>query len=87
MQPHGVAPFPSDATSSVGTSGDSDSADMASYLSGRGRTEELMGGLWYANGVTLAHDGQSVLVVETMGFRVLQYRPFQCIGAVLGSAV
>ena len=38
-----------------------------------GRTSEVMTGLWYANGVALAHDGESVLVVETMGFRVLQH--------------
>ena len=32
-----------------------------------GRTSEVLSGLWYANGVVLAHDSQSVLVVETMG--------------------
>ena len=32
-----------------------------------------MNGLWYANGVAVAHDQASVLVVESMGFRVLQY--------------
>ena len=33
----------------------------------------MLAGLWYANGVTLAHDEQSVLVVETLGFRVVQH--------------
>eukprot|EP01047_Picozoa_sp_COSAG01_P041853 COSAG01_NODE_3619_length_5862_cov_3.208745_1_plen_394_part_00 len=43
------------------------------YTPATGRTEELLSGLWYANGVTVAHDGDSVLVVETMGFRVVRY--------------
>ena len=38
-----------------------------------GKTQELVSGLWYANGVEVSHDKESVLVVETMGFRVVQY--------------
>jgi hypothetical protein len=38
-----------------------------------GRTSVLVDGLWYANGVAVAHGGSSVLVVETMGFRVLEH--------------
>lgn len=36
-------------------------------------TMQVMDDIWYANGVTLSHDGDSVLVVETMGFRVLKH--------------
>jgi sugar lactone lactonase YvrE len=38
-----------------------------------GATKEVLSGLWYANGVAMAHDEQSVLVVETMGFRVVRH--------------
>ena len=40
---------------------------------GGGKTTEVLTGLWYANGVAVAHDEQSVLVVETMGFRVIRH--------------
>jgi hypothetical protein len=45
---------------------------------GTGRTEVLLDGLWYANGVAVGPDdagggeGRYVLVVETLGFRVLR---------------
>ena len=37
------------------------------------RTSVVLDDVWYANGVTLAHDEQSILVVETTGFRVIRY--------------
>ena len=40
---------------------------------GGGKTTEVLTALWYANGVAVAHDEQSVLVVETMGFRVIRH--------------
>jgi len=43
------------------------------YSPATGQTEVLMDGLWYANGVAVAPGGASVLVVETMGFRVLEF--------------
>ncbi len=38
-----------------------------------GKTRELMNGLNFANGVAVSHDGRSVLVNETGGYRVLRY--------------
>ena len=38
-----------------------------------GRVDVLATGLWFANGVALAADGASVLVVETVGMRVLRH--------------
>lgn len=38
-----------------------------------GNTRELMKGLNFANGVSMSHDGQSVLVNETGDYRVLRY--------------
>lgn len=37
------------------------------------KTSIILDNIWYANGVTLAHDEESVFVVETTGFRVIQY--------------
>ena len=37
-----------------------------------GTIDSLMEGLWFANGVAVHHDQQSVLVVETIGARVLR---------------
>ncbi|KAG8466009.1 hypothetical protein KFE25_005579 [Diacronema lutheri] len=36
------------------------------------QTDELLGGLWFANGVALAAGGEFALVVETLGLRVLR---------------
>ena len=36
-------------------------------------TTLILDNIWYANGVTLAHDEQSILVVETTGFRVVRH--------------
>jgi sugar lactone lactonase YvrE len=38
-----------------------------------GKTRVLLRGLVFANGVALAHDGRSVLVNETGGYRTLRY--------------
>eukprot|EP00808_Paulinella_micropora_P025102 g81101.t1 len=38
-----------------------------------GTTELLVDEMWYANGVAEAHDGKSILVVETNLMRVMQY--------------
>ena len=38
----------------------------------RRETSVIMDGLWFANGVALSHDEDYVLVVETMGFRVVK---------------
>lgn len=44
------------------------------YRPGKG-TDEVLGGLWFANGVAIHPAGDSVLVVETLGFRVLRVWP------------
>ena len=38
-----------------------------------GETQLIADGLWFANGVALSHNEDYVLVVETMGFRVLKH--------------
>ena len=38
-----------------------------------GNTHELIDGLNFANGVSVSHDGKSVLVIETGSYRVLRY--------------
>ena len=38
-----------------------------------GTTTTLLSGLWFANGVTLTHEGDAVLVAETFEFRVHKY--------------
>ena len=42
------------------------------YDPASGRTDLLADGLWFANGVALAHDESYVLVVETMRARLLR---------------
>ncbi len=45
---------------------------MLRHHRGTGRTEPVLDGLWYANGVALSPAGDYVLAVETMGLRVMR---------------
>ena len=45
---------------------------LLAWRAATGRVDVLVSGVWFANGVALAADGASVLVVETVGMRVLR---------------
>jgi len=46
---------------------------LLKWSAATGRTSTLMSGMWFANGISLDHSGDALLVAETFEFRVHKY--------------